>query len=101
MPAAVRVPLRMRAKARRLRIEKQQRAEKEAAAIGPFVVVPRKDPLPIPPADDALPETAAPVQLPKASGDRLRELWDEWTAGQAAPPRRVTSAGSLEAAPLF
>ena len=78
----IEISLGMRADAA-LRLADIARQRSAAAALtGPFVVMPEMDPLPIPPADDAVLETELPSVAVLVSSEGLRELMRRFDAGE-------------------
>lgn len=53
-----------------------------AARSGPFVVLPEMDPLPVPPADDAVLETETPSVPLLVRSEELRELMRQMNANE-------------------
>lgn len=73
----VQLPLGVRAMARRVRLEREQRGEEEASREGPFLVMPAMDPPLVPPDDVSLIEREAEaVESTAVGSEGLREAME-------------------------
>ncbi len=56
--------------------------EQAAMILGPFVRLPPMDPLPVPPADDAILETDVPVAPVMVTGETLKDLMGQFNRNE-------------------